>query len=136
MASIRRNEPAKDVHRDIWDGAPYTSFGMIEYLIGEIEIPGSMRAFLLDSNVLQEVSAKEIQKDNLLGLLRPLWDGNTGLCTSLAIKVVHELQGNSGKYRFVFHDTNGHRLARFTATKVVIDSSERALASRGMVRHW
>jgi hypothetical protein len=126
MAGIQRDESPEDVYRRIWDGGPYASFGMIEYLISKIEIPGRMRAFLHNPDILQEVSANEIRKDNIFGRLRPLWDGNTGLCTSFAIKVVHELQGNGGKYRFVFHDTNGHRFARCTATRVVIDSSEHA----------
>jgi hypothetical protein len=133
----RPHQRALRVYEGVWDDGPYTSFDMIQYLIGKCQIRGSnnqplrqatMEDFLREPRLLESVSAEDLSTDILdPNGLHPLFAGRTGLCTSFAIKVVHTLKevAPAGTHEFAFYDIGWHRLARCKKTKIVIDSSAR-----------
>jgi hypothetical protein len=123
------------VYKIVWDNGPYTSFRMLDYLIhksriaipeSQLQRPATIKDFLSKPEILQGVSVDKMNKDsmNLGGDLYPLFAEETGLCTSFAIKVAHQLKSEApGAYDFVFHDMGDHRIARCRRTQLVIDSS-------------
>jgi hypothetical protein len=133
----RPHKRAEGVYERVWDDGPYTSFDMIQYLIGKCQIRGSnnqplgqatMEDFLRGPRLLESISAEELSTDILdPNGLHPLFARRTGLCTSFAIKVVHTLkkEAPAGTHEFAFYDIGWHRVARCKKTKIVIDSSAR-----------
>jgi hypothetical protein len=115
-----------EVYQKVWNCGPYTSFHMVRYLITISRRAKGLRSFLKTPTILIDIPADRIMEDWNNGHLQHLYNGQTGLCTSFAIKVVQELKlKHKGGYDFSFYDLGEHRLALCNKTNVVIDSSLR-----------
>ena len=81
----------------VWDGGPYTSFRMLEYLIDKYTERSHpqrhIRDFLDNATIIKRVSVMEMEKDTMddSGALHPLFAEETGLCTSFSINVARLL---------------------------------------------
>lgn len=110
-----------DAWEECFNGMPYTSFWMIDYLIGKVGI--NYESYLLDPDILKRSSMGFLKNPptdfkDLIAL--------PGRCTSFAIQVVDRLKdmpdaGN--RFDFQFFDFDFHRSAWCAKTKHVIDSS-------------
>lgn len=129
MSSNNHLSQAKEVYRSVWDGGPYTSFDMIDYMIKKLQVDnparqGNKQDFLRHQNILESVRRERMEHDQIDAGLKGLWNGRTGFCTSFAIKVVRTLESrHPGTFSFDYYDFGNHRIARCKKTKIVIDSS-------------
>ena len=115
---------ANDAWCQVFDGGPYTSLKMLEYLKNKNEPALSYDQFVEDREVLRQVSREKIETDEMEGGLRILWASETGRCTSFAVKVIDILeQQHPGTFDFAIYDLKGHRIARCRNTGALIDSS-------------
>lgn len=126
-------ETARAIYREVWDDGPYTSFDMVKYLVETTLIRASKRRattrdYLSNPDILRDFPEGELKSTRLDCRQIRLFLGQSGLCTSFALKVVHLLELNGqGMYDFVVYDLGWHRFVRCSTTEIVIDSSAKAI---------
>jgi hypothetical protein len=74
------------------------SLEMMDYLIRKLGV--SYDNFVQDPKILQDMTADDISADSMEGGLRPVWDHDTGRCTSFAMKIARMV---TGEYLDSFH---------------------------------
>ncbi|MCJ1468069.1 hypothetical protein MMC07_006695 [Pseudocyphellaria aurata] len=119
-------ESIKTAYEKVWTECPYTSFAMFDYLVKNLcqnYVVDSWESFFkskratLDLVGLQAADVTSPAPDYL-------WQGNSGLCTSFAIRVLNQA---GQRNLFVVGSTGGHRAAwRLKQDKaILVDSSAR-----------
>lgn len=109
-----------------FNGGPYTSFIMVDYLLNKAQ--ATYDEFVVGhAKVLKKIKAGDIMSDNMdEPPLAATWRSNAGRCTSFAVKITSDLTArNPGVFDFKIHDLWRHRVARCLATTILIDSSSK-----------
>ncbi len=117
-------QDAQRAWQSVFAGGPYTGLKMLEYLI--VNGGKTHKGFLQNPKTELSTVMPVIQK-HTIAQLEPTWKGQTGRCTSLAVKVVDSLAAVKAKdglvYDWCIYDLTRHRIARCLKTGIVIDSS-------------
>ena len=125
-----------DAYERVWQCYVFTNIHMFEYLLGLIPASSQVRGSqlwevflgsgepsLAQAGVTLD-SVKVPTNQQELNIWKSLWHGNSGVCTSFALKIADEV---GSLRRFTYEDGHKHRVAWQVTTKDVtlIDSSER-----------
>lgn len=118
---------AQAAWQDVFAGGPYTGLKMLQYLIAATgpDQRKNREDFLNKPKNL--VSVMPVVATHDINRLAPTWQGKTGRCTSLAVKVVNGVADKKANGKLVYdwciYDLGRHRIARCRNTGIVIDSS-------------
>lgn len=97
---------------------------MIRFLLRKLEIP--LADFIIGNRVIDQGSVQSIIENVTEEELAPLWNRETGLCTSFCIWV-SSIIDNSETTRFTFADFERQHRASFSMDKIIVDSSARKI---------
>lgn len=129
MAPPTPEQMANAAWRQVYEEGPYTGVIMIDHLRQRAGIANwnqVLKEGYSKNKGLKGLSSVSARRDELMkdAQLKKIWKGQTGRCTSFAVKVIDLLDKSSpGTFKFRIYDIGRHRVARCEKTGVLIDSS-------------
>lgn len=123
-------EQANVVWKQVFEEGPYTALVMIDYLRYKANIAGWNEVLKLGVKQKTLVALSQMADKREAMMKDPdlnrIWAGQTGRCTSFAVKVISLLERQSpGIFNFNIYDIGHHRVARCHKTGILIDSSSK-----------
>jgi len=120
-----------DAYTRVWQTCPYTSLKMFETILRHNYGDGTGLDIYMDrvsgrprgDVTLADVQIAGVPAKTDNASLRPLWDTNSGLCTSFTIKTHDQVPPDAANV-FIYGNGANHRLG-WRMDRIVVDSSKR-----------